>query len=799
MLETDAASRATEKLHETVAALVSDAADVQWLERHLRPLLGLEGSDQLGSDRRSEAFAAWRRFFEALAEQRPLVLVFEDLHFADAGLLDFVDYLADWATGVPILIVATARPELLARRPGWGGGKANSVTLSLAPLSDEETARLVHALVERRVLSAQVHGMLLARSGGNPLYAEEFIRMLAQSRPPDELPETVQALIAGRIDGLTPDEKALLQDGAVLGKVFWLGAAAALSGLERATVAERLHALERKEFLRRERRSAVGDEVEYTFRHLLVRDVAYGQVPRGPRGEKHVLAARWLESLGRSEDHAEMLAHHYLSALELLRAAGRSAEKLVEPARHALRAAGDRALALNAWAAAVRYHAEALELWPVDDPDRAELLFSLARARYLAGELREEALEEARDELLAHGRTERAAEAEALLAELWWHRGDRDRCDRHLDRGSELVRELPASAAHVLSQVARYRMLARDYDSALAIGEEALAMARSLGLQELEAHALTNVATVKSSLGDAGALADLERSAELALAIRSPEAARALNNIGSILILQGHHGRAAASFAEAARMGEELGAMTIARFARANHTTFLHRFGDWDEALRWVEAEIAAADAGAATLAEATCRQVRARIRLARDDVTGALEDVERALALVRDARDPQTLAPTLGTAAYVLAGLGREDEARELASEVLAAPRIDGEVRLIPLAHVAWQLGFGSQVAELLARVRPQTPLTAAGIAQAEGNFDAAADNYRELGILAYEADARLRAAEQLLAKARRVEADEQLRKALEFYRRVGATRFIRRAETLLAATGDETVRLLQ
>ena len=155
---------------------------MQWLERHLRPLVGLEGGDELGADRRGEAFAAWRRFLEALAEQRPLVLVFEDLHFADDGLLDFVDHLVDWASGVPMLVVATARPELLARRPGWGGGKPNAVTLSLAPLSDEDTARLVHALLERPVLSAEVQETLLERAGGNPLYAEEFVRMLAERR-----------------------------------------------------------------------------------------------------------------------------------------------------------------------------------------------------------------------------------------------------------------------------------------------------------------------------------------------------------------------------------------------------------------------------------------------------------------------------------------------------------------------------------------------------------------------------------------------------------------------------------------
>ncbi|MGI9112807.1 MAG: hypothetical protein ACR2GT_11555, partial [Gaiellaceae bacterium] len=157
VLETDDGARTEEKLRETIATVVSDPADAQWLERHLRPLVGLETTGEAGADRRGEAFAAWRRFFEALAEQRPLVLVFEDLHFADDGLLDFVDHLVDWASGVPLLVVGTARPELLARRPGWGGGKPHAQTLSLSPLSDDQTAQLVHVLLERPVLEAAVH------------------------------------------------------------------------------------------------------------------------------------------------------------------------------------------------------------------------------------------------------------------------------------------------------------------------------------------------------------------------------------------------------------------------------------------------------------------------------------------------------------------------------------------------------------------------------------------------------------------------------------------------------------------
>ena len=164
---------------------------MDWATEHLRPLVGLAGEADVGGDRRPEVFAAWRKFFEALAERRPLVLVFEDLQWADDGLLDFVDHLVEWASGVPLLCVCTARPELLERRPGWGGGKRNATTISLSPLSETETARLIGSLMERSVLPADVQSTLLARAGGNPLYAEEYVRMVHDRgiQETSELPE----------------------------------------------------------------------------------------------------------------------------------------------------------------------------------------------------------------------------------------------------------------------------------------------------------------------------------------------------------------------------------------------------------------------------------------------------------------------------------------------------------------------------------------------------------------------------------------------------------------------------------
>jgi class 3 adenylate cyclase/tetratricopeptide (TPR) repeat protein len=790
VLETDDADQTEKKLHDSVAALVADAADVDWLEGHLRPLVGL-ASGELGSGSREEAFAAWRRFLEALAEERPSVLVFEDLHWADDALLDFVDYLVEWATGVPLLVVGTARPELLSRRPGWGGGKPNAVTLSLSALSDEETSRLVHLLLERPVLEASVQKTLLDRAAGNPLYAEEFVRMLGERIDGElQLPETVQGLIAARLDGLLEEEKTLLQAAAVVGKVFWLGAAVQLAGIERAVVDKRLHALERKEFLRRERRSSVAGEVEYAFRHVLVRDVAYAQIPRGVRAQQHELAGRWIESLGRPEDHAEMLAHHYLSALELLRAAELPTVDVAAAARPALTEAGDRALSLNSYPAAVRFYDEALVLGSPDDPERAQVQFRRARALHMTfGAEGDEALEESREALLAAGDAEHAAEADALLAESWWHRGDRDPAFEHLDRAHKLVEDLPPSPgkAHVLSQIARYRALAEENEAAIRAGQEALAMAEALGLEELRAHALNNLGIAKFNSGDVGGLEDLERSLEIALAARSPEAARAYNNLATLVWTGGDFRRASTLFDEAIAAGERFGDAHTADYSRLIQIQCLIYKGDWDEALQRADTFLAACDAGKSHVMESDIRRSRAQCRLARDDVDGAIQDIELALPAARRAGDPQAVFPALVTATRIYFEAGRHDDARPLAREALGGAPANWS--LGELVWCAAELGFVDELRERVEQSGIQTKWIDAERAVLRGDLVGAADIFFEIGDRVAEAFARLRAAEQLVAEGRRAEADEQLHESLAFWRSVGASRYVREGEALLAA----------
>ena len=229
---------------------------------------------------------------------------------------------------MPLLLLCTARPELFETHASWGAGTRNAHTISLSPLSEGETSELVHGLLEQTV-SDQVRRTILERAGGNPLYAEEFVRLVADRGFGDDgdgiaFPDSVHALIAARLDTLSPERKELLQDAAVVGKVFWAGALAAMGERDEREVELALHELSRKELVRPARRSSMEGEVEYAFWHVLVRDVAYGQIPRAARARKHRAAAAWMEAKAgeRVEDLADVLAYHYSEALEFARAAG---------------------------------------------------------------------------------------------------------------------------------------------------------------------------------------------------------------------------------------------------------------------------------------------------------------------------------------------------------------------------------------------------------------------------------------------------------------------------------------------
>jgi class 3 adenylate cyclase len=787
ILESEDSDAVEGKLRASVTEVIADPVDVDWVTEHLRPLVGLAGETELGGDRRAEVFAAWRKFFEALAERRPLVLVFEDLQWADDGLLDFVDHLVEWASGVPLLCVCTARPELLERRPGWGGGKRNATTISLSPLSETDTARLVAALLEQSVLPVEVQSALLARAGGNPLYAEEYVRMMQDRGIADaaELPESVQGIIAARIDALAAAEKDVLQDAAVLGKVVWVGALAQITGLARWTVEERLHALERKEFVRREQHSSVAGETEYAFRHILVRDVAYGQIPRSRRADKHRAVAEWIESIGRADEQSELLAHHYLEALEYARTTGQDLADLAERGREALREAGDRAFALTAMRAAERFYAAALELWPVETPGRAHLLLRVAEARWWAEwpDVSDLALE-ARDLLLAEGENGMAAEAEMLLANIHWNQGERALLSTHLAAAEELARDLPDSPAKafVLEEVSRFNMLAGESDLAIKIGLQAREMASSLGLARIEAAALNNVGVARASAGDLRGLEDLKRALEVAASVNHGwEQSRALNNLGYLTVGLGDIARSRELGKQDGELRVRLGNKVAVRWWEGNSMDHLYWRGDWDEVRRIAELFISEQEAGQPHYLTGRVYVHRARLRLACGE-PGAVEDAKCGVELAHAAEDPQLLIPVLALAAHVLRESGETGAAGTKAGSLFELVTTSTGLPTTGTIEMAWYCvatGNTEKFLTMFEAMPLRTPWIEAACLIAGDQPLRAADTLGEMGALPEEAFTRMRSGQP-----------EQAERALAFYRSVGATRYIHECEQLLAAT---------
>ncbi|MBD0338044.1 MAG: AAA family ATPase [Thermoleophilia bacterium] len=791
ILESDAADVAETKLAEATDVIANES-ERAWVERHLRPLVGLGGDEAAAGDRRGEAFAGWRRFLEAVAESGPAVLVFEDLHWADDGLLDFVDGLVDWVDGVPLLVLCTARPELLDRRPGWGGGKRNAATVSLTPLDDEATAHLVLALLERPVLEAELQQALLERAAGNPLYAEEFVRMLAAGGTVDaRLPETVQGIVSARIDLLPAREKEVVHAAAVLGKVFWSDALAALAGLEPWQLDETLRALERKEFVRREQRSAVAGATQHAFVHALVRDAAYAQLPRATRARLHLAAAEWIESLpdDRSEDRAETLAHHYLSAIELRRAAGESIEELAPRAVGALHEAGERALALSAFQPAARFLALALELVPGGEEPAAALLFAAGKAFGFGGRGGDE-LASAVDAFEAAGDVERAAEAAVAAS---WHKWHASPGEAHawLERALSLVEGRPVSRAKalVVAEQARRTMIDYQKDTALDLSVQAVALAEAIGDDEIRADALVTQGVILATHGDARGIAMIEEALAL-VGHRGRVASRGYTNLGVAWAEAGDYRRAAAVLERgiegAERDGEEQGA----RFMRGNLMGFRYALGDWDGALSLVERFLAEGDD---QYQASAARELRARIAIARNDTPTAMGELTQLVEHARSAGDSQVLWPALTLFARFARRAGRDDESRRATLEVAEAIARSESVGDVAEWHLELLLELAAldrsdDAREIAERVHEGVWRDACR-ATVERDYVAVAEILATIGEEPLQAEMRLLGARTLAAEGRLVEAERQLELARAFWRSVGATAYLREAEEVLAA----------
>jgi tetratricopeptide (TPR) repeat protein len=723
------------------------------------------------------------------------VLVFEDLHWADDGLLDFIDHLVDWSSGVPLLCVCTARPELLERRQGWGGGKLNATTIALSPLSDDETQQLLANLLGRTVLPAA----LLQFAGGNPLYAEEYARMLTDRGLEDTvLPETVQGIIAARLDALPGEEKAALQNAAVFGKVFWSGSLTALDGEPETALQQPLHALIRKEFVRRERRSSVGRQEEYAFRHVLVQDVAYGQIPRAERAAKHRRAAEWIESVSeRGDDLADLLAHHYVTALEY------GADGLGDRAARALQDAADRSWELNSYSTAIRYYRAALDLLPLDDPARGEVLVGLGRTRYLAEVSGNEELREGVSILEARN-PEVAAEGLVFLALLSQH--DQQEKLSYLERALALVRDRPATKekGNVLGVYASALLLAHEPARALELGREALEITTELGDVGGQAQTLLALGNLRLNAGDLDGLADMEEALELAL--ESNSVAVKTRCYGNLADACASHladvDRCFALQAEGRKLAEKVGTEPLRHFFAGERAVELYLRGSWDEAFALGEGlvdELAGSESP--HFIEIPTRDLLAHIALGRGLTERADTESMTALERARAIGDPQCLYTAFAGRALVLLKGGRTEDARgiveEFMTDVTDLTERTGQTYIpwVERVLVPWlcrRLGRESDLAGLLDRAPEWTHNTPWSrlIRQILSDELVGAADTAETLLPPHAAFLRVEAARELVAKGRRADADVQLGRALAFYRRAGADDYIREAEELRAKT---------
>jgi tetratricopeptide (TPR) repeat protein len=758
--------------------------------------------------------------------------VFEDLHWADPALIAFVDHLVDWSTGVPIMAICTARPELYERHPEWGGGKRNSATISLSPLTDEETARLLVALLEQAVLPAELQATLLERAGGNPLYAEEFVRMLldqgalemrgrtlklVQAAEDIQLPDTIQALISARLDTLSPERKSLLQDAAVMGKVFWSGSVASMSGREERSVRDGLHELARKELVRPMRTSSVKDQVEYAFWHALVRDVAYAQIPRADRAQRHRLAAHWIERMAgdRVGDQAELLSHHYEQALELSSAAGAFDQAERDELRLSLvrflELAGDKAKQLDLGTAWNLYR-RALDHVDRTDFRRAEILVKAMELADLAGTLPlddvEAGFREAIETFTQAGAPMRTGEAMRKLAATLRVRGRTQQARAVLDEAVELLeREPPGPVlAVVYSAIAGHEMLASIDDSFLSWAEKSLELAERFDLKPEIVRGLQLRGIGRVARGDRGGLDDLAEGLRMGLEWGLvAQSGPAFVNLADWTGIYGDPAESLRIYRDGIEFSLSHGAGRPVSWAKAETTWRLFDIGRWDEVIEvaddvahWEEQHGGQAQPGVISAIE------KMHVLSYRGSHEEAARMEERLLPRAREIGDPQVLWQALVVASVARLGRGDVEGARSGVKE-LAAATVGAYARayylmpeglrvMMATGEVETARGIAGEQVFPISTVLTRQALARAALAETDGDLEGAVAGYRQAaetwesgGFVFEQANALLASGRCLVSLGRAAEASGDLAKAREVFRSLGAEPLLRACDDLL------------
>ena len=778
LLETDEDATTREKVAAMVAEHVPDESERKRIEPALLALLGVGEAPPGGA---SELFGAWRTFLERLADEAPVAMLFEDLHWADTGMLDFIDHVLEWSRTVPILIITLARPELLDRRPGWGAGRRNFLALDLEPLNQEQMRELLGGLVPG--LPEATVRSIVNRAEGIPLYAIETIRMLVSDgrlresetgigfEPAGELgelavPETLHALIAARLDALDPADRSLVQDAAVLGQSFTLAGLAAVSGLDQPTVEQRARPLVRAELLRQMVDPSSPERGQYGFVQALIREVAYSTLALRDRRSRHLAAARFFESLGE-EELAGALASHYLAAWKAT-SAGPEADALASQARVALRAAADRASALGSPGQAVVFLQDAIDV-AVDDAERAVLLERGAEAARTAAHfetgigLIERAIE------LRDSMPDRAAQAHARYVRARTYFDARQR-QVALDQARAALRDYADLGDDDPTILELYAVAAKsantvgDYGFAREAADRAIVAAERLGLAEITADLLASKGIglfyigrlweARALLEGARLLAEEFGFAEIAL--------RASQNLALTIGLDDPR-RAVELERAAIEIARRLGQRTSELTLLGNMSEDARRTSDWD----WIVKEL---DEGRQLdVDDETLLQIESQVayyRVLRGEISDeAIEDLAgRVIAM--DDRDLAASGYDLRGVAASLKGEWRPSV--EANQRVIDTSPLNAQYALPKLGQVAVMAGDAAtarhaleQIEELGVRgraVSADVQSINAGIAALEGDalkaqagYRAAIAAWREIGLEIDEAMTILAAATYL------------------------------------------------
>jgi tetratricopeptide (TPR) repeat protein len=813
----ESAETALAKLRAAIAEHVEDGEERSWLEPRLGHLLGL--TERTAPDR-EDLFSAWRLFFERLAATAPTVLVFEDLQWADTALTEFIEYLLEWSRAHRLFVVTLARPEISDKHPTWDAGRRDFTSLFVEPLPAVAMDELLQGLVPG--LPVELRNRIRDRAEGIPLYAVETVRMLLdrgllerdahEFRPAGaidalEVPETLHALIAARLDGLAPQERALLGKAAILGKRFTKEGLAAVSGSAVDELEPVLASLVRKELLVLDVDPRSPERGQYGFVQALVQKVAHDTVSKRDRKARHLAAARFFESSAELDELVEVIAAHYVDAYEADPTAEDAAE-IKNTARDRLARAGERASSLAANADAQRYFDQAAALAD-DGLVQADLLERSGAMAFIADRLDEaaERSERARTLFESHGRTHPAARVSAQLGRIRWHQGQVETGIAELEASYAVLArdESDEDLGALAAELARSHFFSGHIDEAVRWIEPALEIAETLWLPGLLSEALNTKSLVLRSQGrpeEGNAL--VQHALRLALEHDLPESSsRAYYNLAHDYAVDDRH-------AEALALDQRGLALARKRGLRREELLFLQHvamglyvLGDWDGSIaaldeleelapdfrlnqlshRWWPKSLLLINRGVTVAPpevdeeEDADRQSRAGLAVARASVLLAHGRSAEALASADSAWDARDV---LGMHVFTKFGF-------ELATEAaFALGDLDRVERL--LADLG-ALAPGQTVPSLrahAARFEARLAALRGDDERVEPSFTAAAEGFRELVMPFPEAVAQLEHAEWLSEQGRAGEADELVARARSTFEQLQAQPWMERAARL-------------